>query len=131
MKTCKKCNISYPDESKYCKNCGSELLSEQSGNAENNNIRYLSILALLLPMMEILYRINIKILISVNGLYGVPAKISVTIINLISLALPVLIVIKMKNSALKIATIILCAILFILHVLANFDIYNWDKWFYS
>jgi quinone-modifying oxidoreductase, subunit QmoC len=35
MKTCSKCSISYPDEKKFCKNCGSPLVSESKLNLKD------------------------------------------------------------------------------------------------
>ncbi|HNW88621.1 MAG TPA: SH3 domain-containing protein [Bacteroidales bacterium] len=35
MKTCAKCNLNYPDEKKFCKNCGESLVSESKLNPKD------------------------------------------------------------------------------------------------
>jgi hypothetical protein len=100
-------------------------------------LQYLGIIALIFPIVEFLFRVHHKIFLLLytsqhSAMYdSFSYKATSTILQMVFYFLPVLLVVKIKNSGLKIAVIFICTVLFIFQFLSTFDIYNWNNFWYN
>jgi hypothetical protein len=128
---CPKCNAENEATSKFCTSCGWDL-TKISLPSSTESLKYIGIIALMFPLMDLIMKIHYKIflLIYTGDNYSklfdsIIFKSSNALLATINYALPVLLVIKIKNLWIKIAVILISAILLIFQLLAIFDIYNW------
>ena len=137
MKTCPKCKTEYPDDKMFCKTCGLELVKSTSSDYYDYT-KYFGILALFIPISNLLWKVMNKIFLLTMGNQGYSNmyestgyRVSNVIIYAMSYSIPVLIGLKVKNTALKIIVISLSGIFFVLEALSQISrSLNWnDFWF--
>jgi len=128
---CPKCSSENESSAQFCKNCGWDLTKSITPTT-NESYAYFGIMALMLPVMNILMKIHYKVFLLIYGednwshLFGnIIYKITLSFLEIIWFSIPILIVIKTKNLSMRIIVIILTAILLVFELLAIFDIYNW------
>jgi hypothetical protein len=133
---CPRCQSDNSDGSQFCINCGHSfnpipVVTPAAANTEM--YFYFGILALVLSLQDFLWRFGYKLflLIYKNATYseiydGIPYKIFIGIFILLNAAVPILIAVKLKNSALKIIIIMIVALYFVMRI---FDTYiPWTAW---
>lgn len=121
---CPKCNSENEAASKFCKYCGWDLTKTHTP-VSDEGYSYVGIIALMFPVMDLIMKIHQKIFITIFGYGSIFFKSTNLLLNVIWFALPVLLVIRLKNLGIKLSVIILSSILLLFHLLAISDVYNW------
>lgn len=134
MKICPKCNIENTDDKKFCKTCGSELVISTSLKQKDNNI-YFGILALLIPINILFNKIIYKILMvnwGESNSFPLLFILNNIFYTCLLYSIPILIALKIKNIYLKIFTISLSSLIFILQILSQFpNTFDWNDFWYK
>lgn len=133
---CPKCNSVNEPSARFCKNCGWDLTATALP-VKNENYLYFGIIALMFPILLLLFRIHHKIYLLLYNqddyykMYDtISYKVTSSFLSLIWFSLPILIVVKIKNMGIKIVVIVLCAAFFVMELLAQLNIYNWNDFWY-
>lgn len=134
---CSKCGFQNEEQAKYCEQCGTPLFEMTKVSTEDSNI-FVSISALLLVLFPLIYKIHHKIFLLIYGgddyykIYETVAyRITGAFLAVLQFAIPVTLVIVVKNVKLKILIIVLAIVLLIPEVLAQFDVLNWNSFWYQ
>jgi hypothetical protein len=124
---CPKCNTENEASARFCKSCGFDLSKQYPANL-TESYTYFGILALSILLMDIIKKVHYKIFLVIfeRGVYeNLLYKITLSLLEIIWFAIPVLIIVRIKNKPIKITVIALASILLLFQLLAIFDVYNW------
>ncbi len=138
MKVCPKCKSIYPEDKKFCKACGLELIVSSELAKPNDDYFYFGILALFIPIINLFNKLLYKIfLVSwgrdniVQMVESIGFRLSYIFIFILTYSIPILIAIKIKNVKLKYSIILLSVLIFIGEALSQLSVsLNWNNFWY-
>jgi len=128
----------YPEDKKYCKTCGVELIVSSELTNPKDDYFYFGIISLFIPIINLLHKLLYKVfLVSWGGdnvaqMYeSISFRLSNIFIYMLTYSIPILIAVKIKNVKLKYSIILLSVLIFIGEALSQLSVsLNWNNFWY-